>query len=124
MVLKENYKIDENCYLIICPTDLFLLNKTAMENLIEFLTRKYIKRAVVLSLYSGLEEFCPQSDMVDVRFHNMDKSQIDCILKYYRLTQFAPNIVVVSLEEPFGSGNIIGKKEITLEDYVKDAIYV
>ena len=33
-------------------------------------------------------------------------------------------IAVISVEEPYGNANIIGKEGITLHDYVKDALYV
>lgn len=122
--LKERYEIDEYCYLILCPTDNSSLNRIAMENLTDFLTRKYIRRAVVLLTEGESAEDYPRSADMDIRFIQADKKEMECILRYYRLTQFAKNIVVISLEQPFGNENIIGKKGITLTDYVKDAIYV
>lgn len=122
--IKKRYEIDENCYLVICPTNDFLLNKIAMENLNEFLKRKYIKKAIILSTYIGLKEFYTHFSKADVQFQYLDQKQMNCTLKYYKMVQFFPNIVVISLEQPFGNGNIIGKKGITLIDYVRDAIYV
>lgn len=122
--LKEKYEIDENYYLILCPTSNFLLNKIAMENLRNFLKRKFIQQAIVLSVFSKIEELCPYSTKKDIQFKYLGQEEMDLILKYYRLLQFFKNIVVISLEEPFGNENIIGKKGISLEDYVKDAIYV
>lgn len=122
--LKVRYRVDENCFLIICPTDNFLLNVIAMENLTDFLTRKYIKRAVILSLNPKLEKDYPFLTDVNVQFVQVEQEKMECILNYYKLTQFTKNIVVISLEQPFGNENIVGKKGITLTDYVKDAIYV
>lgn len=122
--LKDRYEIDEYCFLILCPTDNLPLNHIAMENLVDFLMRKYIKRAVVLHTQPEVEEYYVCSANADVRFEQTGKKDMECILKYYRLAQFAKNIVVVSLDEPFGNEHIVGKKEITLTDYVKDAIYV
>lgn len=122
--LREKYKIDEYCFLIICPTDDFLLNHIAMENLTDFLARKYIKRAVVLFIQPELSECFSYSANADIQFVQVGQREMECILQYYRLTQFTKNIVVISLEQPFGNKNIVGKKGITLTDYVKDAIYV
>lgn len=122
--LKETYKINEYCFLVLCPSDEILLNKAAMENLDEFLKRKYIKRAVVVSIYTDIRRLCEDSKQAEIQFVCISQEEMEGILKYYRLTQFTQNIVVISLEEPFGNGNIIGKEGITLEDYVRNAIYV
>lgn len=124
MSLKESYGINEDCYLVLCPSEDSLLNKMAMKNLSDFLIRKYIKRAVVLSIDSAIKTYFPCTNNIDVFFEIAKKEKMDSILKYYRLTQFAFNVVVISMEMPFGNSNIIGKKGITLEDYIKDAIYV
>lgn len=121
--LKKKYEIDDNCCLIICPTEDQILNRIAMENLKDYLKRKYLKKAVVITSYLNIKEYCPYIEKIDIYFEYMEEDEVEGILKYYRLTQFAKNIVVIYLEEPFGNGNIIGHKGISLVDYVKNAIY-
>lgn len=122
--LKERYRFNEKDGLIICPSDNCLLNKVAMEKLNEFLIRKYIQRVVILSVVPEIESYYSRCDKVKAYFQQIGSANMYCLLKYYRLTQFTKNIVVISCEEPFGNRNIIGKKGITLSDYVRDAIYV
>ena len=122
--LKEKYKMDDHCCLIICPTDNPLLNRIAMDNLIIFLKRKYLEKAVILSPYPYMKKYIMPTKEKEIYFVHAEKHKMESILKYYRLTQFTKNIVVISLEEPYGNDNLIGKKGITLVDYVKNAIYV
>lgn len=121
--LKEKYYIDDDCYLILFPEDDNQLNKSAIQNLGKFLDRKYICRAVILFTYDVREKIFYYKEKMDVTFERISQNEMRAILKYYQLTQFAKNIVAVSMEEPFGNRNIINKAGITLEDYVRNAIY-
>ena len=123
--LKEKYDLDMDWYLIICSTENKALNDCAMENLCDFLERKYKYKAVIVSFYNQKEiDINEQAKYWEIKKELLSKKKVDTLVKYYRLLSFFPNIVVISDEEPFGNLNIVGKKEITMHDYVNYALFV
>ena len=112
---------DDDSLVLIMPTDDDILNRTAIQLLPEYLERKYYKRTLIFSE----KKYIPE-DIISPRILNecLSKDEMTCMVSYYRLRQFFKNIVIVSLEKPFGGGGIIGKADISLCDYVRDALYV
>lgn len=123
--LKAKYYLDTDWYLIICPTEHKELNACAMENLCEFLKRKYKNKVLIVSLSEQKKDYAKQREIsFEIVEEVLSNEEINSLLKYYRLLQFFPNIVVISNEEPFGNLNIVGKKGITMCDYVNYALFV
>ncbi len=121
---KHSFDYRDDC-LVILPSPKSDLNQIALEKLSEYIKRKYLKKAVIVSCYRTILE--SDKYILDhswMEFEWIDEGQCRELLKYYRLTQFTKNVVVISLEEPFGNKNIIGKEGITLSDYIVHAIYV
>lgn len=122
--LKEIYAIDENVYLVIFPMNDHEFNEIALRYLPEFLKRKYINRVVVLHNSQNLSLTSMNNSGIHIEYNEMSQENLDSIIKYYRLVQFAKNIVVISVKEPFGNANIINKAGISVDDYIINAIYV
>ena len=78
---------------------------------------KYMEKVVVLTeeLHTVISK-----DIIQVQ---RNQQVIESIMRYYRLQQFAFNIYVASDEMPYGCSSIIGVKGITIEDYVRYAIF-
>lgn len=106
---------------VIMPTADWELNRAALEKLPGYMGRKYLEKAVV-ACRDGME--LPQAGRGGISVRRLSIPDMECLLKYYRLVQFTKNVVVVSLNEPFGNAGIIGREGITLGDYVEDALYV
>lgn len=116
--IKKMYNIKcEDC-LVILPSDNYELNKCAIKYLPVYMEKKYIRKSFLVSK-SDLNIVDKQVTVIKLTF-----DKIQALLKYYRLLQFTRNVVVISLESPYGNENIINKEDISMDDYVKDAIYV
>ena len=121
---KEKYKIDEEWYLILMPTYNEKLNHKAFLYLEDFMNRKYIKKTLVVILEHDKANFVPPNKRESVYIEGVNEKIMMELVLYYRLQQFFRNVVVITIEEPFGTGGIVGKCGITLDDYVRDALYV
>lgn len=116
--IKKMYNIKcEDC-LVILPSDDNELNKCAIKYLPSYMEKKYIRKSFLVSK-GDLNIADKQVTVIKLTF-----DKIQALLKYYRLLQFTRNVVVISLESPYGNENIINKEDISMDDYVKDAIYV
>lgn len=123
--IKYNHSFDSiNDCLVILPSQDRSLNQAALKEIPDYLVRKYLGRAIIVSSDMLREDERQIAEKRKLIFVHLGEKQCNQLLKYYRLTQFTKNILVVSLEEPYGNGNIIGKEGITLEDYIRDAIFV
>lgn len=120
---KKKYALDNHCGLILFPSLCKELNEAGSRQLPSFMKRKYLKKA--LALYTQ-EMPVPlvTGEGFEIITVGIAKEKMEALLKYYCLIQFTKNIVVISTEEPFGNNGIIGKEGISLEDYVRNGIYV
>ncbi len=115
---------DDTCW-IIFPTGDDALNRAALKFLPEFLDRHYYRKAFLIhngSCGDELLRFASNSPY-DLYIERLNEKDMAALLKYYRLVQFSPKIVVISLEEPFALSGWIGNFGITAESFVRDFIY-
>lgn len=122
--LKEQYLPDEETGLIIVQTKEQDMIDTAIRLIPVYMKRKYLKRVLVVTDRETAAKVEKQENPDAVTIVAAQRDQMEELLAYYRLVQFFHEIAVVSVEEPYGNANIIGKAGITLEDYVKNALYV
>lgn len=125
--IKGEYSFEPiNDCLIILPSWEIKINQAALRDIPDYMRRKYLHKAIVVSStdMSLIESMQEPAEGWQIFFKQLEQIQCEQLLKYYRLTQFTKNVIVVSLEEPYGNGNIIGKEGITLEDYIRNAIFV
>jgi len=122
--LRDKYQIGKEDALIICPSRSDELYYSALKWLPEYMEKKYVNRAVVIreEEKQRIEQQCICKG--EIIFETLEEKRIYEILKYYRLIQFTKNIVIVSMDVPFGNSHFIGKKGIEVDDYVRNAIYV
>lgn len=117
--LKEEYDLGiEDCLLLMYKKNKNI-NDSVLNNLNRYIKKKYIRQMIIVADFQGL--IADQDNIKWVVKKNRDVADFEC---YYRCVQFTNNIIIVSLEEPYGTGKIIGKEGITLDDYVRDAILV
>ncbi len=125
IALKRQFPINEKTGIFVFPALDSELNQTAVKLLPWYLKKKYLNKAVIATDQDAVLKQA-ESVMADsaVCLAKTDRERLNGLLDYYRLVQFHPSVVVISLEEPYGNPHIIGKAGITLEDYVKNALYV
>lgn len=125
MSLKKQYGLDEKTGLFLFPSLDNELNQEAIKLLPWYLKKKYLTMAVIVT---DQEAVVKQADSVKkeeaVFLRKTDGDSLNDLLNYYRLVQFHSAVVVISMEEPYGNRHIIGKAGITLNDYVRNALYV
>lgn len=120
--IKNDFEVDDESYLVILPTDEKKLNESTINNLTYFITRKYIKKIVLVVKDNIADQ--RMRKIAEVVPCVITNKNMDDLISYCRLQQFFRNTVVVSMDEPFGTRGIVGKQGITLDDYVRDAIFV
>ena len=126
--IKKQYAPDaKTTVLLIFPLHDSELNRCALTHLPAFLERKLYSRALALVCDRGTHDELKQlsAGMKAAKIDPvlLSDEDISVVCKYYRLIQFFDNIFVVSLEEPYGSKGLIGKKHFTLEFLVKNSIF-
>ena len=122
--LKSDYLITESDVVVIvrdANTD--FINKS-IKYLREYTKKKSLERELILySDNSSLDDKDDEEDNQRI-YLRLKEKEIQAVLRLYRLIQFTKNIVVLSLSAPYAGAGIIGKAGITMDDYIKDAIYV
>lgn len=120
----EKYDITAKQYVILLPDDNKDYNRPALKYLPEFLEKRGITTAYVLTwdkwtLETG-KELSEGITMV-----KCNKQEIQDIIQLYCLYEFAPNIIIASLDQPSGrKGNgIIGKKNLENDEVFAGIVY-
>ena len=86
--IKDEYKIDDLWYVVICPRKDKELCQLVLRQLPYFLQRKYISKAMVIMEDSDRENMYIENKGITICFKQAGGQEIDEILKYYRLLQF------------------------------------
>lgn len=122
--IKEQYRPDEETGLVVVQTKETEMVDTAVRLIPVYMKRKYLKRVILILDKEIAAKIKKEENWNTVIFVVAERRQIEELLAYHRLVPFFYETAVVSVEEPYGNANIIGKEGITLEDYVKNALYV
>ena len=124
--LKQRFDLTEHDCWIIVPSDNDQLNRIALGDALRtYVNEQYYRRAIVLiSDDAGIDI---NGDRMfgdcEITFRHIEANDLADLLAYYRLVQFADDVIVVSLEEPYSCSAWIGNCGITLEQFVRDGIY-
>lgn len=124
LYIKEKYQPDEDTGLVIVQTKEQNMTDIAFRLLPIYLKRKYLKRVIVITDQEAIAWVEQRVESDRVTLVAVRRKMLEELLIYYRLVQFFHEIVVISLEEPYGNAHIIENEGITLEDFVKNALYV
>lgn len=116
--MKGSYMLEDDVCIVVFPEEDIELQKTVLDNLKEFLERKYLSMAYIIHANDCAAE---KTYITSVK---MSGIEINSLIKLFRLVQFHKNVIIASVSEPFYSGNIIGNEGISLVDYVKDGLLV
>lgn len=122
--LTEKYNINNMKYVIILPDSKRQYNEPALVYLKAFLDKRGVKQALVLT-YDKWALSMKEKYQKFAQIEQCPENDIKAILQFYCLYEFAPNIVIASLEEPSGrmGTGIIGKKGLSAEEVFKGIVY-
>ena len=124
-LIEHNGVREDTCWVIL-PTDDEELNRLATGSILrDYITAKRYVRTIVIARDDAA---VPEDAMCDVDgcelvYRRLAPEDLDAVLSYYRLVQFAPDVIVVSLEEPYSFSKWIGHFGISLEQFVRDALF-
>ncbi len=118
--LKQKYQITESDVIVLIESKDKEFVSKSIELLREYTDRKNLKREIIICCDGASIYTCDNRRII----HDVEYGELNKLLRFYRMIQFAKNIVVISFNLPFGNKGIIGKVGITLEDYIRDGIYV
>jgi len=122
--LVEEYQINQSVYVIVIPDGKREFNTFAMSSISTFLERKRAVKAVVLS---NDEWVLQQQEQIkdNISLVKYEKKQIDALIQFYCLYEFATNLIVASLKQPAGRLGIgmIGKKGLKNGEIFAGVVY-
>ena len=122
--LVREYEIKLGVYLIALISDDVEQNTYAISYLEEFLKKKYAEGAVILTYDSRYDKEIRSLHLANVHIRHVTTKEMTSIARYYCLQRFSDNVVIVSLDEPFGSYGLLEKDGISMEDMVRNYIFV
>lgn len=122
--MVENYHIDSNCQVVIIPENDIETQQTAIKYLPRFLQKMYAKRGIVLTWDGAfLNEPKQMADSIEIKV--CPKNDIDAIIQFYCLYEFASNLVIASLKQPTGrmGFGIVAHKGLKFEEVFAGVVY-
>lgn len=119
--LVENYQIDSSVYVIVIPEEEQQYD-VALSNLSQYMKKRNIKKAIILAYNKRLTG---QSKQENIQIVDCKREDIDKLIQFYCLYEFASNVVVASLEKPSGrmGKGMIDKKGLTGAEVFAGVVY-
>jgi hypothetical protein len=125
--IKKQYKPDKKIdALFLFPHDDMGLNMCVINNMEQFINRKLYLHALLIVRDEETSNAAGQ--LLELNRTGkyyvcvITDDEMIALCKFYRLVGFFHNIRVVSLDEPYGSRGLIGKKDYTIDFIVKYSI--
>jgi len=118
MRLKEKYSFKSEDCLILCAVEDSDWLQEVEKWVPAFAERKHFSQTIFLSTVRL--PALPEREGIFLECIVIEKEQMKCLLKYYRLTQFTRYIYAIALEQPFGNAHMIGHKGITIQDWLRN----
>lgn len=118
--IQERYHITNQWGVIFFISGDDRLNNQVVQLIPDYMKKNNLNEVLIIQEKDNLSEV---KTIENVNYLTLHKSEITKVLKYYRLIHFCKNIVVISLEEPYGNECISKNKEIAYKDYIASAIF-
>lgn len=120
----EANHISNAVYVVLLPSDNRDYNEPALFYLKRFLDKRGVKKAIVLTFDTWVEEqqekYCEWAQIM-----KWDRKDIEALIQFYCLYEFSPNVVIASLSQPAGrmGDGLIGKKGLSKEEVFAGIVY-
>ena len=123
--IKESIQMDVSCVLIIVSEKDDAFNNAVCRLIPAYMRRKnYHKTVILCKKDESSFDAAENSEDPDVIIRHYEDDEISALLKYYSLVQFFVNIVVISLEDPFGSRQLLDSGIVDMDDYIENTFLV
>lgn len=122
--IVESYHINSDCQVVIIPENDIETRMIAIKYLPQFLKKKYAKRGIVLVWDDTfLNEKIQVDDSIEIKI--CKKNDLEAIIQFYCLYEFASNLVIASLRQPAGRMGlgIVGHKGLSYEEVFAGVVY-
>lgn len=126
-------ELENGTYALLLPPDTPEYHEPALKHLPEYLKRRNAKGAVVLDVWEKEDEDEKQERERFLRTYSpliqrvgfISREDYEALLRFYCLYEFTDRLLIASLEEPDGrlGKNMIGKKDLTIEDLIRVTLY-
>lgn len=121
--LKETYGINDLWCLLVLPEEDPALNDCAYHNVYPWMKQRCLSGVCVVKLEDCRVASTSEAGDLTVRYADLKPDEMECLLSYYKLCSFFENTVVVSVHEPIGNLNFLGKHGLTLDDFIRETFF-
>lgn len=122
--LVKEQGINNICQVVLLPEKGKVYWESALKYLPDFLKKRHAKRGIVLTCQKELPKKYHETDD-NIAFVVCKPEELQALIQFYCLYEFAPNLVIASLEEPAGrlGYGMIGHKNCSLEEVFTGVVY-
>lgn len=121
--LSEKHNIDSDCGVIVFPVRDDELNREAISLLSAYMERFHLRQIYAVTDQESVIETIKGMDCHEIMDIGLSETEMDNLLKYYRMAEFTAHIAVVSIDKPFGNDYLIKKKGLSMQDFILSAIF-
>lgn len=121
LLLKEKYEIKNSDGLFFFVSNDYELCNAALELLPIYKKNFKLEKIIALTGDDTIYKMLNKNE--DICSVQMTEEKILKMLYYYRVVNFFKNIVIVSLDEPYGNDFLIKNLNVDLNNFVKLSIY-
>ncbi len=121
--LRRKYDFTDMIGLVLFPSLDLSVNREAAALLPSYMEERGLHRTVAVTNCIGAAGILTDMAHENVALEKVSYHEMNCLLKYYRLVQFCVNLVVVSLEEPFGNDLVVRDGRTELRSFIQSWVY-
>lgn len=121
--IKNKYGFTNGCGMAVFPSEDEALNKEAVRLLPEYRRKLFLNKVVAVTDQAAVTDLLKNVISGEIFCENLAQEEIQLLLKYYRLVIPCAHISVVSMDEPYGNGNLLKEMDVDFEDFIMSAIY-
>ena len=124
--LRERGGFGTDAFWVIMPEDDSELNAAVTDELIAaYAADRSYRNAVIVAVRNNPSDVDERRTMGPCALftYYLQQTEVDALARYWRLVQFASDVVVVSRHEPFAFGSWIGSFGITPAQFVHDVLF-
>lgn len=94
------------------------LNKAVLMQLDDYIEKKYLQRIVLVINEKDRTNIKEYNCAEKVTVYRINDDEMNYLIRFLRVVNLMDCVIVVSDKPPFGNLNLIGVKDITLQQYI------
>lgn len=121
--IKKKYEFTNEFGIVLFPSENQDLNTEAAALLPSYKSRAALKKVVAVTCRKSAACLLSCLAEENIEYEMLGQEEMEDLLGYYRLVSFCAHVIVVSLDKPYCEKHFLTETGITLENFVKNAIY-